>query len=77
MLCLVGLSAWPNLVSGHAFGAQNPKAQVQTGFRLASVPLQPAHGTLTVTSAAACEAQPCSFVTFRGGGGLFIGAVRK
>jgi NADH-quinone oxidoreductase subunit M len=34
VLCLVGLSAWPNLVSGHAFGAGHAKQQVESGLAL-------------------------------------------
>ena len=32
VLCLIGLSAWPNLVSGHAFGGQQAKQQEQSGL---------------------------------------------
>jgi NADH:ubiquinone oxidoreductase subunit 4 (subunit M) len=32
VLCLIGLSAWPNLVSGHAFGGQHAKVQIEQGL---------------------------------------------
>jgi NADH-quinone oxidoreductase subunit M len=32
ILCLVGLSAWPNLISGHAFGGDQAKAAVVQGM---------------------------------------------
>jgi formate hydrogenlyase subunit 3/multisubunit Na+/H+ antiporter MnhD subunit len=34
VLCLIGLSAWPNLVSGHAFGGGKAQDQVNSGLRL-------------------------------------------
>jgi NADH-quinone oxidoreductase subunit M len=33
ILCLLGLSAWPNLVSGHAFGGNHAKASIDRGLR--------------------------------------------
>jgi NADH:ubiquinone oxidoreductase subunit 4 (subunit M) len=35
VLCLIGLSAWPNLVSGHAFGPPSASAQLQSGLESA------------------------------------------
>ena len=35
VLCLIGLSAWPNLVSGHAFGPPSASEQLQTGLESA------------------------------------------
>jgi NADH-quinone oxidoreductase subunit M len=32
VLCLLGLSAWPNLVSGHAFGGNHAKAAISKGL---------------------------------------------
>jgi NADH-quinone oxidoreductase subunit M len=32
VLCLLGLSAWPNLVSGHAFGGRGAAQQVRSGL---------------------------------------------
>ncbi|HEX6761802.1 MAG TPA: NADH-quinone oxidoreductase subunit M [Gaiellaceae bacterium] len=32
ILCLVGLSAWPNLISGHAFGGNQAKAAIVQGM---------------------------------------------
>jgi len=32
VLCLLGLSAWPNLVSGHAFGANHAQAAISKGL---------------------------------------------
>jgi hypothetical protein len=31
VLCLIGLSVWPNLISGRAFGGQNDAVQVDAG----------------------------------------------
>jgi hypothetical protein len=33
ILCLLGLSAWPNLVSGHAFGGNHAKSSIDQGLR--------------------------------------------
>jgi NADH-quinone oxidoreductase subunit M len=33
ILCLLGLSAWPNLVSGHAFGGNHAKTSIVQGLR--------------------------------------------
>jgi NADH-quinone oxidoreductase subunit M len=33
VLCLIGLSAWPNLVSGHAFGGNHAENSVLLGFQ--------------------------------------------
>jgi NADH:ubiquinone oxidoreductase subunit 4 (subunit M) len=32
VLCLLGLSAWPNLISGHAFGGGKPAQQIAEGL---------------------------------------------
>jgi NADH-quinone oxidoreductase subunit M len=32
VLCLIGLSAWPNLISGHAFGGNHAAAIVHEGI---------------------------------------------
>jgi hypothetical protein len=32
VLCLLVLSAYPNLVSGHAFGGQHAQAQISAGL---------------------------------------------
>ena len=37
VVCLIGLSAWPNLVSGHAFSG-HARAQVQSGYQAAPAP---------------------------------------
>ena len=34
VLCLLGLSAWPNLISGHAFGGGKSQQQVSAGLEL-------------------------------------------
>jgi formate hydrogenlyase subunit 3/multisubunit Na+/H+ antiporter MnhD subunit len=56
LLCLIGLSVWPNLVSGHAFAP--PSASVQLGSGLEAVRAQsPANqlaSLLTVTPAETC-----------------------
>jgi NADH-quinone oxidoreductase subunit M len=36
ILCLVGLSAWPNLISGHAFGGGKARQQISSGLAAAS-----------------------------------------
>src|SRR5215471_5063069 len=33
LLCLIGLSAWPNLISGHAFGGNQAKTVLVEGLR--------------------------------------------
>jgi NADH-quinone oxidoreductase subunit M len=33
LLCLIGLSAWPNLISGHAFGGNHAQATIVQGLR--------------------------------------------
>jgi NADH-quinone oxidoreductase subunit M len=35
VLCLIGLSAWPNLVSGHSFGGQRAQQQIESGLAAA------------------------------------------
>jgi NADH-quinone oxidoreductase subunit M len=32
LLCLIGLSAWPNLISGHAFGGNHARATIAQGL---------------------------------------------
>jgi hypothetical protein len=32
VVCLLGLSAWPNLISGHAFGGNQAKAAIVQGL---------------------------------------------
>jgi len=32
LLCLIGLSAWPNLISGHAFGGNHAQATIRQGL---------------------------------------------
>jgi NADH:ubiquinone oxidoreductase subunit 4 (subunit M) len=32
VVCLLGLSAWPNLISGHAFGGNQAKATIEQGL---------------------------------------------
>ncbi len=32
LACLIGLSVWPNLISGHAFGGDAPKVQIESGL---------------------------------------------
>jgi NADH-quinone oxidoreductase subunit M len=57
VLCLLGLSAWPNLVSGHSFGGGKAQDQVNAGLRLSAHHLPHGVGAFeaTVSCTAACH----------------------
>jgi len=33
LLCLIGLSAWPNLISGHSFGGGHAQTTLAKGLK--------------------------------------------
>jgi NADH-quinone oxidoreductase subunit M len=70
VLCLIGLSAWPNLVSGRAFGGGKAQDQVNSGLRLTAHRLP--GGTGSFQSAVACTAA-CHTFTIVSGETAFTG----
>ena len=78
--CLLGLSAYPNLVSGHAFGANHAKQALQAGFQLASIEtaLSDSRSTRGIrTVDVNCSPSPCHVVSFTSGDTVYFGMAPK
>ena len=67
--CLLGLSAWPGLVSDHAFAGQHATEQVKSGLVLTSSPQKA--GFYGVT----CTVEPCTTLEFSANGTSYFGQV--
>src|SRR5437764_1756079 len=78
--CLLGLSAYPNLVSGHAFGANHAKQELQAEFQLSSTAAPPSplgRGEQSTVDFFCAPATTCSVVHFTSGNTIYFGSTTK